>query len=95
MRSSKSQALAATYPFSLDAQACMHLGGLFAPPYNAFPPLTIANNKIVRNKFSRRISVCWLQRRTRQDKTKITPVPASQADEVSDLFLIRSRLAHA
>ena len=31
----------------------------------------------------------------RQDKTRITPVPASQADEVSDLILIRSRLAHA
>ena len=28
-------------------------------------------------------------------KTKITPVPASQADEVSDLILVRSRLAHA
>ena len=26
-----------------------------------------------------------------QDKTKSTPVPASQADEVSDLILIRSR----
>ena len=31
----------------------------------------------------------------RQDKTRITPVPASQADEVSDLILVRSRLAHA
>ena len=30
-----------------------------------------------------------------QDKTRITPAPASQADEVSDLILIRPRLAHA
>ena len=29
------------------------------------------------------------------DKTRIPPVPASQADEVSDQILIRSRLAHA
>ena len=30
---------------------------------------------------------------TRQDKPRDTPVPASQAEEVSDLILIRPRLA--